>query len=167
MQWAASSYKYWAVLSFKEQQANKTHQEWKEKPKKQATPSLHLSSDWTIAKNKYDTCISIQDLSWDLSLITIKFHFGHLCIPNSLIDKTPPICQVWQLPCSAVCTEYSYRTSIRVILSPPPGSTFDNSHLLQMPKHPDTQTADIYMFVMLHVNTQLTLLYMLINKVMC
>ena len=100
---AISSYKYLAVLSFRKEQASKTLQEWKENPKIQATPNIHLSSDWTTAKTKYHTCISIQDLSWDLSLIARKYYAAHLFTSNSLTNITPPICQDWQLPCPAVC----------------------------------------------------------------
>ena len=39
------TYKYMAIASFGEEQVNKTLQEWKEKPRNQATPSIHLSSD--------------------------------------------------------------------------------------------------------------------------
>ena len=145
---AISTYKYQAIVSFVEEQVNKTLQEWKEKPRNIATTSIHLSSDWTTAKTKHHICISIQDLSWDLSLITRKYHVRHLFTSNSLINLTPPTsskCQIWQLTHSSCFTKYTYQARPTVILQLHKFTTYDNAKI-----HSATQTAYIYMVLMLH-----------------
>ena len=95
-------------------------------------------------KIKHKFWIVSQDFLRALSLFARNTEFIHWFTSNSLADTTPFICQVWQWPCSAVFTEYSYLTSIRVIPSPPLVSTFDTPQL-QVPK--------LYMFLILHANT--------------